>query len=31
MEAAVKIFEEIESPNANVVRGWLEKLRGESG
>ncbi|HJR05737.1 MAG TPA: tetratricopeptide repeat protein [Pyrinomonadaceae bacterium] len=30
MEAAVKIFEEIESPTANVVRGWLEKLRGKS-
>jgi len=31
MEAAVKILEEIESPSANIVRGWLEKLRGESG
>jgi hypothetical protein len=30
MEAAVKIFEEIESPNANLVRGWQEELRGES-
>ena len=31
IEAAEKIFDEIESPNANVVRGWLEKLRGEGG
>jgi len=30
MEAALKIFEEIESPNANIVRRNLEKLRGES-
>jgi hypothetical protein len=29
MKAALKIFEEIESPNANVVRDWLEKLRSK--
>ncbi|MDX6270513.1 MAG: hypothetical protein QOD28_1736 [Acidobacteriota bacterium] len=29
METALRIFIEIESPNANIVRGWLEELRGE--
>jgi tetratricopeptide (TPR) repeat protein len=28
IEASLKIFEEIESPHANTVRQWLEKLRG---
>ncbi|CAN5384504.1 hypothetical protein BH18ACI2_BH18ACI2_05850 [soil metagenome] len=30
MEAGLKIFEENESPNANIVRRNLEKLRGQS-
>jgi hypothetical protein len=29
METALRIFIEIESPNANIVRSWLEELRGE--
>jgi tetratricopeptide (TPR) repeat protein len=29
MEASIKILEKIESPHANTVRQWLEKLRNE--
>jgi tetratricopeptide (TPR) repeat protein len=31
LEEAARILEEIESPNADIVWGWLEKLRGKSG